>query len=391
MRNTFRLPATLIQAAGAAALLAMAPLCAAETIKLGLSIPLSASGANWGKGSEWLCGRAAEEIKAQGGVKVQGKVYNFECVGYDNKYNAAEGAKVAQALVARDGVKYVAGSIGTAPVRALQSLTERRNVLMFTSAWGTSIKGPNFPLTFSQMNSVNEISEPMIEYVMKLHPGVKTVALLNPNDATGQETEKVAKAAWEKNGVKVLVSDWYERGTSEFQPIAAKLNAAKPDLIDLASTPPADAGLIFKELKAMGWNGVKVVEVGTGADGLVATGKDAVGGAYLGAAVAVDSMNAHQKELNEGVRKVTGESINSVQIGFYDAPWAIKAAMEKAQSIDPVQVAKVMSTVRFKSFFGETGFGGKAVYGSDQQMQLPVIITQVVGTTLKEVGRVQKK
>ncbi|AEB83871.1 ABC transporter substrate-binding protein [Alicycliphilus denitrificans] len=390
MRNTFRLPATLIQAAGAAALLAMAPLCAAETIKLGLSIPLSGSGANWGKGSEWMCAKAAQEVNAQGGVKVKGQAHQFECVGYDNKYNAAEGAKVAQALVARDEVKFVAGSIGVAPARALQSLTERRNVLLFTAAWGNSMKGPKFPLTFSQMNSPNEISEPLITHVKKLHPGVKTVVLLNPNDATGQETEKVAKAAWEKNGVKVLVSDWYERGTSEFQPIAAKLHAAKPDVVDLASTPPADAGLIFKELKALGWNGVKVVEVGTGADGLLATGKDAVEGAYLGAAVSVDSMTPQQKALDEGVRKATGESVNAIQIGFYDAVWAIKAAMEKAQSIDPAEVAKAMPTVRFKSFYGETGFGGKDVYGSDQQMRLPVIITKLVGTSLQEVGRVQK-
>jgi len=263
-------------------------------------------------------------------------------------------------------------------------------VLLFTAAWGNSIKGPKFPLTFTQMNSVNEISEPMIAHVKKLHPEIKTVVLLNPNDATGQETEKVAKAAWEKNGVKVLASDWYERGTSEFQPIAAKLNSLKPDLVDLASTPPADAGLVFRELKALGWNGVKVVEVGTGADGLLATGKDAVDGTYLGAAVAVDGLSAHQKALNDGVKKVTGENINSVQIGFYDSVYAIKAAMEKAQSVDPQQVAKVMPDVKFQSFFGEVDFGGKSVYGSDQQMQLPVIITQISGTALKEVGRVQK-
>lgn len=378
------------KAAGIASVLLAAGLCNAQTIKLGLSVPLSGSGATWGKGSEWLCNKAAEEIKAQGGVKVKGQVHNFECVGYDNKYNAAEGTKVAQALVNRDGVKFVSGSIGVAPARALQSLTERRNVLLFTAAWGNSMKGPKFPLTFSQMNSPNEISEPLITHVKKLHPNVKTVAILNPNDATGQETEKVAKAAWEKNGTKVLVSDWYERGTTEFQPVAAKLNSLKPDLVDLASTPPADAGLIFKELKALGWNGVKVVEVGTGADGLLATGKDAVEGAYLGAAVSVDSMNAHQKGLDEGVKKATGESINAIQIGFYDAVWAIKAAMEQAQSTDAAEVAKAMPTARFKSFYGETGFGGKDVYGSDQQMRLPVIITQLVGTSLKEVGRVQK-
>ncbi|MFT4193168.1 ABC transporter substrate-binding protein, partial [Ottowia sp.] len=315
MRLTFHLPA-VAKTIGVASILAAAHLAAAETIKLGLSIPLSGAGANWGKGSEWMCAKAAEEVNAQGGVKVKGQAHQFECVGYDNKYNAAEGAKVGQALVARDGVKYVAGSIGVAPARALQSLSERRGVLLFTAAWGNSMKGPKFPLTFSQMNSPNEIAEPLITHIKKLHPAAKTVVMLNPNDATGQETEKVAKAAWERNGVKVLVSDWYERGTSEFQPIAAKINAAKPDVVDLASTPPADAGLIFKELKALGWNGVKVVEVGTGADGLLATGKDAVEGTYLGAAVAVDSMTAHQKALNEGVRKATGESVNAIQIGF---------------------------------------------------------------------------
>ena len=389
MRTTFPLSAAF-KAAGAATLLAAAGFASADTIKLGMSIPLSGAGANWGKGSEWMCAKAAEEIKAQGGVKVKGQVHNFECVGYDNKYNAAEGAKVAQALVARDGVKFVSGSIGVAPARALQSLTERRGVLMFTSGWGNSIKGPKFPLTFSQMNSPNEISEPLITEVKKLHPSIKTVAMLNPNDATGQETEKLAKTSWEKNGVKVLVSDWYERGTSEFQPIAAKINAAKPDVVDLASTPPADAGLIFKELKALGWDGVKVVEVGTGADGLLATGKGAVEGAYLGAAVAVNTMTPHQKSLDEGVRKVTGEGVNAIQIGFYDSVWAIKAAMEQAQSIDPADVAKAMFTVKFKSFFGESGFGGKAIYGSDQQMRIPVIITKLVGDSLQEVGRVQK-
>ncbi|MCL1861122.1 MAG: ABC transporter substrate-binding protein [Proteobacteria bacterium] len=379
-----------LKTASVAAMLIAANLCAAETIKLGLSVPLSGAAANWGKGSDWLCAKAAQEIKAQGGIKVQGQTHQFECVSYDNQYNAAEGTKVAQALVMRDGVQFVVGSIGTAPVRALQSLAERKNVLLFTVAWGASIKGPKFPFTFSSMNTPLEISEPMISFIKKQHPEIKTVAMLNPNDATGQEAEKVTKAAWEKNGAKVLVSDLYERGTSEFQPIAARLNAVKPDLVDLGAVPPADVGLIFKELKSLGWNGVKVVEAGTGADGLLATGKDAVEGTYLGAAIPANSMTPHQKELDEGMRKATGEGVNAVQIGAYDAVWAIKAAMEKAQSIDPVAVAKTMPTVKFKSFYGETGFGGKDIYGSDQQMLLPVIITRLTGSTLQEVGRVER-
>lgn len=133
---------------------------AAETIKLGLSVPLSGAAASWGLGSEFLCKKAAEEIAASGGVKAGGKVYNFECVAYDNKYNAAEGTRVAQTLLNRDGIKFIGGSLGTAPVQALQSLSERQGALLFTTAWGSSIKGPKFPLTFTQMNTPFEFSPP---------------------------------------------------------------------------------------------------------------------------------------------------------------------------------------------------------------------------------------
>ncbi|MFT4066893.1 ABC transporter substrate-binding protein [Paraburkholderia sp.] len=361
-----------------------------ETIKLGLSVPLSGSGAPWGVGAEWLCRKAASEIAQAGGVRVKGQVVNFECVTYDNKYNAAEGAKVAQALVNKDDVKFIAGSIGTAPVRALQSLTERKGVLLFTTAWGASIKGTHYPLTFTQMNTTLEIARPLTGFIAKAHP-IKTVALLNPNDATGQETEKTAREAWEAAGVKVVSSDWYERGSSEFQPVAAKLSALKPDGIDLCSTPPADAGLVFKELAGLGWNGVKIVEVGTGASGLIATGGNAVQGVYLGAAVSLDgpSVTAHQHALDDGVRKATGDSINAVQIGIYDAVYALKAAMEMAQSTAPADVAKVMSNVTFTSFYGnKSGFGGKAVYGTSQQMLLPVIVTQLKDGKLVEVARI---
>jgi branched-chain amino acid transport system substrate-binding protein len=68
----------------------------------------------------------------------------------------------------------------------------------------------------------------------------------------------------------------------------------------------------------------------------------------------------------------------------------IKAGVEKAQSIDPRAVAAVMSTVRFRTFYGgETGFGGKAIYGSDQAPLLPVFITQIVDGKIVERARVE--
>lgn len=369
---------------------ALVPAYADEIIKLGLSVPMSGDAANWGKQTKWLCDRAALEVKEQGGVKVGDVVYNFECLAYDNKYNAAEGAKVGQMLINRDGVNYIALALGTAPARALQSLSERKGALLLTNAWGISLKGPKFPLTFTNMNTPLELFGPLIRYVKEHNPDAKTAVLLNPNDASGQELEPVNKRVWTELGIEVLSSDWFERGTTEFQPIATKLASLKPDIIDLGGTPPGVAGSIFKELAVLGWDGVKVNLTGTSAEAILTTGGDAANGTYMGAAVSVDSATASEAQikLNADLLAATGEPVSASVLGAYDSPFALKAAMEKAQSIDPAAVAKALPEITFPSFYGEAAFGGESTYGSPQQELIPVLVTQVSNGKLIELERI---
>jgi branched-chain amino acid transport system substrate-binding protein len=380
---------TLIACAGAFALLGAAQ--AQEVLKLGISAPMSGAAAVWGLGMEWLAKEAAKQVNESGGVKVGGKTYRFEIVAYDNKYNAAEGTKVAQTLLNRDDIRYVVGSVGTAPVMALQSLSERKGALLFTTAWGSSIKGPNFPLTFTQINTPAEVIPPLYGYVKQENPAIKTVAMLNPNDATGKESEVVARKVWESLGVKVVSSDWYERGTTEFQPIAAKIVGLKPDVIDLGTAPPGDSGVVFKEIKVLGWSGVKVVPAGTSAEAMIKIGGDSVDGVYMGLSADYDGPQATevQRKLNKGLRAAVGEPINVVQIGGYDAVLALKAGMEAANSLEPKAIAAALPKIVFDVSYGKTAFGGKDTYGSPQHMLLPAIVTQVKGGKLVEVKRLQ--
>lgn len=361
-----------------------------ETLILGISVPMSGAAATWGLGQEWTAKQAANEINEAGGVNVGGKNYKFEVRAYDNKYNAAEGTKVAQTIVNRDGSRYVVGSIGTAPILALQSLTERNRVILFTSAWGKTVKGPSKPYTLTQSNTPFEILDPLYNYVKDKHPEIKTVVMVNPNDATGKETEPVAEKAWDELGVKVLSVNWYERGTTQFQPIAQKIAAAKPDAVDLGVTPPADAGVILRELDVLGWKGVKVQPVGTGAAQLVDIGGSAANGVYMGFAGDYDGEGAteKQRQLSAGMQKAIGEPLNPLQVASYDSVYALKAGMEEAQSIDPEQIIKVLPTVVFETSYGKTAFGGTEMYGSPQQMLLPVMVTQVQDGKLVEVERI---
>jgi branched-chain amino acid transport system substrate-binding protein len=363
-----------------------------EIIKLGMSFPLSGANATWGRGSVAMCNQAAKEIKESGGVKVKGKVYNFECVAYDNKYDAAEATKVTQTLLNRDGVKYIV-AMGTAPVAAAQSLTERNGALLMMQAWGKSTKGPKFPLSFNIVPTPFEIVPGLVKYITKANPNAKTIVFLNPNDATGKETAAIAQKLWEAAGVKTLTSDFFERGTTEFQPIAARLASFHPDIVDLGTVAQGEAGIIFKELQSLGWKGVQILDNGSGVQAITGTGGDAANGTYMGGALVWDgpSIDAHQRAVGEAILKEFGEYPAITMIGAYDPVYAIKAGMEKAQSIDPKAVAAVLPGTKFKSFYGTTvTFGGKATYGADQQPNFPVFVSQIVDGKLVERAKVEQ-
>jgi branched-chain amino acid transport system substrate-binding protein len=365
------------------------PASAQETLKLGMSAVLSGPGAPWGVGAVWAGQQAVKKINDEGGIKVGGKTYKLEIIAYDNKYTAAEGARVAHTLINRDEVKFIAFSMATASVSAMQAVSEKAGVLSFTAAWGNRLRGPNFPLTFAQANTAAEIIPALYKYVKGLHPEVKTVAMINPNDASGQDVEKLAKENWEKLGVKVVSSDWFERSTTDFAPIVTKLIAQKPDMIDLAATPLGVAGLVLAELKVQGWNGIKIAAPGSSAAAIVKTGGAAAEGAYAGlsADFASTEATALQRDLNERAIKELGNPLDQVTISTWDSIMALKRAMEICDCVDPMKVAKTLPKITFESSYGPASFGGEKEYGTPSQILLPVIVTQIRNGKAIEIKR----
>ena len=361
-----------------------------EIIKYGFSSTLTGPGAPFGKGQEWLCNHAAQEIKDAGGIKVKGKVYNIQCLPYDNKYNAAEATKVAQTLLNLEGVKVIFAA-GTAPVLATQSLTERQGVLLFSVAVGQSAQGPQFPLTFNTVQTAYQVTPSIVKYVKKTYPNAKTIAMIDVSDATGRQFDEAARKMWEAAGYTIVTQDYYERGTTEFQPIAARLMSFKADIIDMPSLPPPEAGRLLKEIDTLGFKGIKIFDTGGAADQVTATGGAAVEGTIMGNAVPWDgpSISPYDRKINEDAKAATGLSLGIPQICGYDPLFALKAAMEKAQSTDPKEIAKAMTTVKFRTLMGGMAhFGGKEIYGADSQEITPIYITRVEGGKLVEKARI---
>jgi branched-chain amino acid transport system substrate-binding protein len=274
-------------------------------------------------------------------------------------------------MISREGIKFIANSQSTAAVIATQALAERAGVLLFTGVWGKSVKGTAHPMTFTNLNSPPEILRPLFEYVQKHHPEAKTVAILNPNDASGQEVAEESVRQWERLGYTIVYNDYFERSTTDFSPIATRILAANPDIVDAGASPLPNVGHVFREMQTQGWDGVKIAS--SGSEAAVFDGENAT-----------DT----QRELNARALAELGQPLNQATIAAWDSVFALKVAMEQANSVDPKVVAETLPTITFESSYGPSGFGHADTYGLPNQMLLPVIITQVKDGKMVELDRI---
>jgi branched-chain amino acid transport system substrate-binding protein len=363
---------------------------AQDVLMLGMSMTLSGPGAHLGADSTWAANLAAAKINAEGGVKAGGKTYKLEIKSYDNLYTAAGGAAAAQSIVSRDHINFIINSQSVAATVAAQAFTERANVLLMTSAWGRSVKGPAHPLTFTNMNTPQEILAPLYKYAIEKSPNAKTVAILNPSDASGQEVSEEAVKQWGKLGVKVVSNDFFDRSTTDFSPIATRILANKPDILDTGASPLPNVGYVLKEMTAQGWQGIKIASAGNEADALINVAGQAGEGTYLGLAATFGASSATplQRELNDKALAELKHPLALTSVSSWDAIFALKAAIEKANSIDPKTVAAVMPTVKFESSYGPSGFGHKDEIGVPNAMLLPVVISQIKDGKVIELTRI---
>ena len=110
---------------------------------------------------------------------------------------------------------------------------------------------------FRVLSTPVEYAAPIINWVKKNVPAeVRRVAIVNPNDETGWDSREPPTTTYGKNGFTVVGGDLYERSLKDFQPMLTRILAEKPDIIELATSPPATAGLIVRQARNSATKGI---------------------------------------------------------------------------------------------------------------------------------------
>lgn len=183
-----------------------------NTVKIGALLPLTGSGANYGKSLKQGINIAVEEINASGGIN--GK--KLEIIFEDSKSNAKDGIIAFNKLVTINNVPLVLGSISSVILAVQPIADEKKVVLINSSAISPKIceKAENF--LFSLMVNGETEARYMAKEFCKIYPNDK-IAILYSNNSSGVDTKEKFLQELKQNGGVAGIIESYELNSTDFR------------------------------------------------------------------------------------------------------------------------------------------------------------------------------
>jgi branched-chain amino acid transport system substrate-binding protein len=369
------LPALLLAA------LASTPAVAQDCeVKLGAVGPMSGGAAAWGLSAKTGAEFVAALYNQDGGLPMGSRKCKVKVVSFDSQYTAAGGAAASNYL-ASENVHVTVGPVGSPETTAFRPLAKRSGQINFSSSYMGGVIGPEFPLAFHALQSPVTWGPLMVKAAADQFK-FKNVTIVGANDAGGTDATKQLIKIYDAAGIKAT-EEYYQRGTTNFEPIAQRLMIANPGAVDMATMPPQDASVLAKSLIEAGYKGVLGALGGVGAPPIIqgAGGVDKLKGGFYWLEVSpID---------HPGVVKMKADYARVMKAAAPDNPLfpVFVAAAEVAlhgislagTDQDPGKIAAALrKTTPESRYMGKSGWRGKSIYGVNQELSFPIGLGLVV-------------
>lgn len=349
---------------------------AGEDLPIGAIGSLSGGATDWGVATQRGVQLVIDEINAGGGVVVGGRTYTPRLIIYDDAYSGQGGSTAATRLVNADKVKYILGPIGTPAVLGALSVTKAAKVLTLHDGFSPKVLSANSEYNYRISVTTKEFAPPIIDWLKKEFPQAKKVALIGPSDATGQQVIPVLEDAYKARGFEIPFSEKFERGVSDFSPLLTRMMAQDIDILDLDSNAPADAGLLLKQARQLGFNG-QIVQIG----GPSIEENVAIAGPLAEGFISFnffDVENPLGKRFYDGYMAKYGDTMSPWCPVMYNGARILMEAIRRSGSLDVDKIrGELRNMTDYDTMFGKLKWGGKETYGIDHQLMINFIIQQV--------------
>jgi branched-chain amino acid transport system substrate-binding protein len=327
---------------------------AAETVKVGVLLPLTGAQAKFGEIEKRSFEMAAEEINAKGGVN--GK--KIELLFEDDTGKPDVGRSGMEKLISREKVPVITGGYSSSVTAAAAPVAQRFQVpfvICTGSADDITEKGYNYVFRINQFAS--EYPNAVESFLKEVAKDVKTVALLYENSSFGQSSSKSFEEDAKRLGLKIIVKEGYQAGAIDFKPILTKVKAANPDMIYMVSYV-MDASLLMRQSKELRINPKMFVGGGAGftLPEFAKSAGDAANGVFS-ATLWIETLPfPGAKAYFDNFKKKYGSETEYHGAEAYAAMYVVADALKRAKSITPKDVRDALTTTDMKTAFGPVKF-----------------------------------
>ena len=348
-------------------------------VKLGVVGPLSGGATVFGLSNKAAADYQAKLANDAGGLEIGGRKCKVRVLTYDSQYTAAGGAAAANYMASED-VHVVIGPTGSPETTGFRPVAKRTGIINFSTSYMAGVITPEFPLAFHALQSPVTWG-PLVVQQAKKKFGIETVIIVGANDQGGTDGSEQLVKLYSAAGVKAS-TEYFQRGTTNFAPVASRLIAAHPTAVDVATMPPADAGLLVRQLLDAGYDGVIGSLGGVGLAPLVqgAGGVQNIKKMYWLETMPTDDPRI--VKMKQDYQKLMGAAPPSnpnFAVQMVAAEQVIRALKVAGSDKDAEKIADALRKMTPESvWLGKGGWRGRTIYGINQELAFPVGLGYIV-------------
>jgi branched-chain amino acid transport system substrate-binding protein len=360
-------------------------------IRIGMSMPQTGGLAGGGKASLLGIEIWRDDVNAKGGLLGR----KVELVVYDDKSSASETPAIYSKLLDVDKVDLLFAPYATVPTAPIMPLVKQRGLLLMGnfSFQVNSKVGHDMWFNNAPWGPADAQASAFIDLGRKA--GGKTVALLTSDQEFAQNLAKTAREVATKRNLSIVFDQVYPPNTVEFSGIMRALNAAKPDIVHVASYPPDSAGI----LRAVNEIGIadSVKIFGGGMVGLQFAAVMANLGSLLNGVVNFNTWLPEPGMYYEGTKAFFDTYAKRAveakvdPLGYYLAPFGyasgqlIEQAIKATGSLDQKALAKYLRENEHKTIVGPIAFSADG-----ERKETATLMAQFRGIVDKDVEQFRK-